>query len=458
MGEKESTKDITRSTMIRYGIGGLGIALFSGIFGYTYNFYFYNFSSPSIDMGLILGYTFLIFAIWNAINDPIFGFISDRTRSRWGRRRPYIIFILPILVIGTLMLFFPSGSGFTFYFVWILVGLFIYDTGYTFVGLTYASLLPELTFSSDKRAKTNYFSVIFMGLGTGAALLVGFIFLQEVADFQFMAILFALLGASALLITGLTVKEKKQFMEVPSLGVKDALWSSFKNKSFITYEIFNFAYVLMYNILQIALIQFAISVLNLSTLEGTLMLGAFFLMSIISLPLMIYFNRKLGTKKTVLIFSSMFAGTLCFVFFIDSFIMALIVVMFVGFCYSAPMLLTALLIADVIDEDEVKTGRRREGMYFGANALITKPAISVAIFIVALFNTFFFFNPGFNVSSPKYIQAESALFSIRFVTAIIPAIFLVLGLLFFILYPLNKKRVEKLKKQLDEVHKKSKNV
>lgn len=454
MVENESAKEIPVSMMLRYGIGGLGIALFSGIFGYTYNFYFYNFSSPSINMGLILGYSFLIFAFWNAINDPLFGFISDRTRSRWGRRRPYIIFFIPVLILGILLLFFPLGSGFTFYFVWILVALFVFDTGYTFVGLTYASLLPELTFDLDKRAKTNFFSVIFMGLGTGAALLVGYIFLQEVADFQLMAITFAIIGALSLLITGITVKEKKQFMEVPPLGVKNAVWKSFNNKSFVTYELFNFCYVLLYNILQIALIQFAISVLELSTLEGTLMLAAFFLTSIISFPLMIYFNRRLGTKRTVFIFSSCFAGTIWLVFFIQSFLMAIIVIVFIGFCYAAPMLLNSLLIADIIDEDEVKTGRRREGMYFGANALVTKPAISVAAFIVGLFNTYFFFNPGFNVHSPKYIHAGSALLSIRLITGIVPAIFLALGLLFFILYPLNKKRVEKLKKQLDEVHKK----
>ena len=80
--------------------------------------------------------------------------------------------------------------------------------------------------------------------------------------------------------------------------------------------------------------------------------------------------------------------------------------------------------------------------------------ISVAVFLVGLFNTYFFFNPDFNVHSPKYIQAGNALLGIRLVMGIIPAIFLAIGLIFLVLYPLNKKRVEKLKIDLDAWHKK----
>jgi GPH family glycoside/pentoside/hexuronide:cation symporter len=454
MGEQSASTDIPKSTMLKYGIGGLGIALFSGIAGLTYNYYFYNFSSTAYNMGMILGFSFLIFGIWNTINDPIFGLLSDRTRSRWGRRRPYIIFFVPVLIIGIYMLFFPFGSGFNYYFIWILLSLFIYDTGYTFVGLTYASLLPELTFNLDKRAKTNTISVIFMGAGAIITYLVGFLFIRNVPTLQLIAIAFALTGALTLLITGITVKEKRQFMEVVPLGAKDAVLKAFVNKSFVTYEVFNFTYTLMYNIMQIILIQYAISVLNLSNLEGIILFGLFFLVSIIGFPLMIYFNRKWGTKRTVFLFMSIFACTITLTLFAESFLMVLIIITVLGLSYSAPSLLNPLLIADIIDEDEIKTGRRREGMYFGANAFITKPAISIAAFLVGLFNTYFLFNPAFNTHSPKYIQAASAMLGIRLVMGIIPAIFLAIGLLFLLWYPLNKKRVEKLKLDLDALHKK----
>jgi len=454
LGTDLASNEISRSTMLRYGIGGLGISLFSGLFAYTYNFYFYNFSSPAFSMGLILGYTFLLFGIWNTINDPVFGFISDRTRSRWGRRRPYIIFFVPVLAVGLFMIFFPFGTGYTFFFVWILLALFIYDTGYTFVGLTYASLLPELTFDSDKRAKTNTLSVVFMGVGTVLMYIVGFLFLRNVPVMQYVTIFAATLGSAVLLFTGITLKEKRQFMEVPALGAKDALKEAFLNKSFLTFEVFNFTYTLMYNIMQIALIQYAYTVLEVSSIEGIILIGVFFLVSIIGFPLMIFFNRTLGTKRTVFIFMCIFACTITLTFFVLSFITTLIIVAILGLSYSAPSLLNNLLIADIIDEDEIKTGRRREGMYFGGNALITKPAISVAVFLVGLFNTYFFFNPDFNVHSPKYIQAGNALLGIRLVMGIIPAIFLAIGLIFLVLYPLNKKRVEKLKIDLDAWHKK----
>ncbi|MHA1267737.1 MAG: MFS transporter [Candidatus Helarchaeota archaeon] len=453
MTSSSNMDSISTVTMLKYGIGGLGLTLFSGMFAYVYNFYFYNFSSPSINIGLILGYTFLIFGIWNAINDPIFGFISDKTRSRWGRRRPYIIFFIPVLIVGILMLFFPMGTGFTFYFIWILLALFIYDTGYTFVGLTYASLLPELTFDLDKRAKTNTFSIIFMGVGTVVSTLAGFLFLQKVSDFQLMAIIFALIGGGALLVTGLTLREKRKYIEVPALGAIDAVLKSFKNKSFLTFEGFNFTYTLVYSIIQITMIQFVISVLELSDIEGFIVIGIFFLCALASLPIMIYLNRKLGTKRTVFIFMALFAVALSLTIFIQTFLMTILLVILLGFCFGAPNLLNSLLIADIIDEDAIKTKRRREGMYFGANALVTKPALSVATFIVGLFNTYFFFNPSFDIHSPKYVHADTALLSIRLTFGIIPALFLVLGLLCLIFYPLNKNRVEEIKKQLNNMDK-----
>jgi len=450
----ENSKDISRATMLKYGIGGLGIAIFSGLFGYTYNYYFYNYSSPAYNMGLILGYSFLIFAIWNTINDPIFGFFSDRTKTRWGRRRPYIIFAVPILIAGLLMIYFPFGTGFNFFFIWILISLFIYDTGYTFIGLNYASLLPELTFNADKRAKTNSFSILFMAIGTVATFLIGFLFLRNVPMLQMIVLFLAIIGGCALLFTGITIKEKKQFMEVPPLGTKDAILKSFYNKSFVTYEIFNFTYTLMYSIIQIALIQFAISVLELSSFEGTIILGLFSLVSVLGIPLMLYFNRHLGTKKTVVVFTTLFTIAISFTLIIQTFIQIIILIVILGLGYSAPSLLNPLLIANIIDEDELKTGRRREGMYFGGNALITKPALSVAIFIVGLFNTSLFFNPGFNIHSAKYIQAGTALLGIRLITGVVPALFLIMGLIFLLLFPLNKKRVEKMKIELDELHKK----
>jgi glycoside/pentoside/hexuronide:cation symporter, GPH family len=306
----------------------------------------------------------------------------------------------------------------------------------------------------DNRAKTNSLSIIFTAFGTIATFLIGYLFLRNVPVLQMIVVILVIIGAAALLFTGITIREKKQFMEVPPLGTKDAILKSFVNKSFLTYEIFNFTYTLMYSIIQIALIQFAISVLELSNFEGTLILGLFSLVSVLGIPLMLYFNRHWGTKKTVVVFTALFTVAISFTLIIQSFIQILILVVILGLSYSAPSLLNPLLIANIIDEDELKTGRRREGMYFGGNALITKPALSVATFIVGLFNTYLFFNPGFNVHSVKYVQAASALLGIRLITGVIPALFLIIGLIFLLLFPLNKKRTEKMKIELDELHKK----
>jgi GPH family glycoside/pentoside/hexuronide:cation symporter len=162
----------------------------------------------------------------------------------------------------------------------------------------------------------------------------------------------------------------------------------------------------------------------------------FIAFSIIGYPLGLVLNKKCGNKIAVFILSSLVVFGLVCVTFATDIIMANICFAIIGFGFSGQTLLVYTLLADVIDEDELETGVRREGMFFGTNALITKPAQSVSAAISGLVFYFTFYNQDL---SPGETQPASAIFGIKLLIGLIPAIFIIIGLIFLWLYPHNPK-------------------
>ena len=119
-----------------------------------------------------IGIASLVHAIWNAVNDPLFGYITESTRSRLGRRIPYMRFTAPFLALTFVMVWFaPAGGGQRALFWWMLGAMLLYDTCYTIIGLVYSALLPEVTESDAERNGLQISSSLFGLLG----MLLGFI-------------------------------------------------------------------------------------------------------------------------------------------------------------------------------------------------------------------------------------------------------------------------------------------
>ena len=144
---------------------------------WVFTFYF---AAVGLDVNLIRT-AFIIWTIWNAVNDPLIGYLSDRTNSRWGRRRIYIMIgVIPVLVLE-ILIWLPPLSGAMAQFFYLLIMLILYDTAYTLIALPTDSLFPELYTTVEERTQVNSIRQILAGVGLILAALVPGIFIGDQA-------------------------------------------------------------------------------------------------------------------------------------------------------------------------------------------------------------------------------------------------------------------------------------
>src|SRR5512139_2079334 len=152
-----------------WGIAALGTSLISGVYGALLPIFYQDYLGLSARW---IALASAIYAVWNALNDPIFGYLSDSTRSKRGRRIPYMRYTAPFLALTFILVWLaPQKAGDSTLFLWMLVTMVLYDGCYTMIGLVYSALLPEVSESDTERNHLQISSSLFGLLGT----LLGFI-------------------------------------------------------------------------------------------------------------------------------------------------------------------------------------------------------------------------------------------------------------------------------------------
>lgn len=233
-----------------------------------------------------------------------------------------------------------------------------------------------------------------------------------------------------------------------SLGLIEGIQETFKNKSFLIFEVSNFSFLLAQTILTTSVFYYIDYVLRLSGFMSLLPILIFFMMVFAFIPVYNKLVEKFQLKKAF-IFTLTFTGISFFVFFFLGWIFATAIIgmIFLGISFSGYFLMAQMVIADVIDYDEVLTGKRRETTYSGANALITKPAVSIAPWI------FLTIIGAFGFQAEKSFQTESAQLGIMLGFTIIPAIFILISAFAMRYFPLEGKEWQKQKRKLSKIHK-----
>jgi GPH family glycoside/pentoside/hexuronide:cation symporter len=147
-----------------FGIGDIGGNLYFTVVA----FWLMNYFTDTVGLAAgIAGVAFGIGKVWDAITDPLMGFISDRTRSRWGRRRPYLLFGSFVWFIAMIILFTnPQLDNRSALFVWAVAAYCFLSTAFTVVNVPYSSLTPELTKDYHERSSLNGYRAVFMVIGT----------------------------------------------------------------------------------------------------------------------------------------------------------------------------------------------------------------------------------------------------------------------------------------------------
>lgn len=393
----------------------------------------------------------ILYGIWNAINDPLFGYISDRTRTKWGRRIPYIAGGLIPLVIVFIFLWIPpfgiTDGNYIPLFIYFTVMMFLFDGLFTLVVLNWTALFPEMYTSLEDRSIVSMWRQFFGNVG----LIIGIALAPMIygkLGWKSMAIIFGIITGVSLGISLLGSKEADPAEYEEPLDVLPALKHTLNNKSFMTYVIpymlIQFTFVMI-----MAMVPFqAKYVLNILEEQSTVILGAAFLTVFIALVPWTRYIIKVGAKQAASWAIAFFAIALVPFGLARNFTTGIIGAVLVGAGLAGILLLfDALLIADVIDEDQLHTGQRREGMYFGANALFIRLAISVQALVMSQVLKATGYNP--NLAS----QPASIVTGIRSLMTVIPIIALIAAFLVFRQYPLYGEKLSEVKNQLESMAK-----
>ncbi len=451
---KQKRQGFSLGYKVVWGLAALGTALISGTYGALLPIFYQDY------LGMASGWFSLasvIYAVWNALNDPLFGYITDRTRSKHGRRIPYMRFTAPFLALTFILVWLaPSRVGDTALFWWMLVTMLLFDTAYTIIGLVYSALLPEVTESESERNGLQISSSLFSLLGTLLGFLIPDFFRPKAGGdvtflpLQISMVVMAVFAMLLIIATTLKVKERLEFTQVDQpIPLKEAMRFTFANRSFLVLVAANFMSILMQSLLLGMIFYVADYVMQVDTM---LLLAALFIPLIIGVPLTTLIRARVGVVRAqqILLLTAgvgLIASTLVPAELIP------VCVALAGFGLAGPQTLTNVLFAQVADEDEVRTGVRREGAFFGVNAMLTKPAQSLGLILISnILAATLFITRGQNAGQIVLDQPDSALLGIRILFGLIPGIAMLAGAAILQLYPLRGAYLKEIQAKVLELH------
>lgn len=373
---------------IIYSVGNMGGYLCNQII-VMWAIYYY---APPEERGLAvfapiaaLGIAMTLGRVIDAIADPLVGFWSDRTKSKFGRRIPFVLFgTIPLCLVFVLLWYPPvqHQSMWNVVYAAVILGLFFFF--YTVVFAPYLALLPEI--GKTKKERINL--VTFQGYFGVLGLFVAFGFsglLIEKYGFKPMAFIMALITLVSFYIPLTTSRESPhtKAKEV-SLSFFQAVVSSLKNKPFMFYILCLFFFWLGFNI--ILIIQpYLVTVIMKSTEKWVgYSLVILLLVAVVNFPTVNFAAKKWGKRKVFLTGIGLLTlllplmGTVRKWGFLTPFYQGLICIGLLGLPIAVLLVLPYAILSDVIDYDEKQTGFRREAMYFGMEGLFTKGAIAAS--------------------------------------------------------------------------------
>ncbi|MEL6494260.1 MAG: MFS transporter [Cyanobacteria bacterium J06623_7] len=539
------------TTKLAYGSGDMGPAITANILVFFLLYFFTNVAG--LQAGLA-GSILAIGKVGDAINDPIVGILSDRTRTRWGRRIPWMLFgAIPFGVFFFLQWIVPSFSADPDVNKWCLFAYYIiiatlFNLAYTVVNLPYTALTPELTQDYNERTSLNSFRFAFsIGGSILSLLLADFVFNAYPEDLKQRFIVFAListlLSIVAILWCTVRIQEKGaapllqqqgkkilgfvltvigvfslvlaattifgyadsalsspetaslanqntlkgivcalfgiQFIafgltlifakveahlnsteaiaarnlanSVPATPIKEQLKIAFANRAFLYVMGIYMCSWLGVQMTASILIYYVVGWMGLSenvfptvaiAVQGTALVMLFFWK---------FVSDKLGKKAVYYLGTAIWIVAQAALFLIQpgqTTLLYLAAVM-AGFGVSVAYLVPWSMIPDVVDLDELNTGKRREGIFYSFMVFMQKLGLALALFLIGIaleWSGFIERVPGEAIP----VQPESALLAIRIAIAPLPTVFLVIGLILTYFYPITREVHADIRRQLKE--------
>ena len=440
---------LTLKTRIGYGIGDIAICLYWSGVG-LYLLYFYT-DVVGIS-GSLAGLIYFIGMAWDAATDPFMGYMAERTRTKWGVYRPYLLFgNIPLALSFVLLFWVPPLEGSSLFFFLLFANL-LHRTCFTLVSVPFSSLTPRITSDSQERTNLTGFRMLGAQTGTNLMALLAFPIIFWVGgedESMGFIVLASIAGITAILIhliTFITVKEPDNDQGIERVGgsLADAARAIGKNKPFWLV----FSATLIVGITTIFfgnnLIYYTKYALDLHEHQGTILFTSG-IVAFLSIPIWWIISNRLGKKITWLISSTVTLSSLILFYFYDIKTLneLLFLVAFIGFGSGAGGILFWSMLPDTIEYGEVLTGVRSESSLYGFMTFAQKGSIAIAVLIL-----------GWVLDAIGY-QANQAMSlttidNMKIIMTLIPILGISCSLIIIYFYPIDSKMHKDLLRQLQK--------
>ncbi|MDR1430277.1 MAG: MFS transporter [Spirochaetaceae bacterium] len=435
-------KKLSVGQKLGFGVFDLGGNLFFTVIG----FWSLNYLTDTVGLAAgLAGLAGMTGKVWDAVTDPLMGYISDRTRSPWGRRRPYLLFgALPMALAMWFFFTSPATSDPRFLVIWAAGALILLNTAGTVINIPYSSLTPELTDDYHERTSLNGYRFGFAVFGT----LIGAAAVQPIVDrFPDKRAGFSALGAmlgGLIMVTTLatffgTREKRHSRADYPAKGFFETYGAVFHNRPFIFLLLAYTLHIMGISFLQGILVYYVKYIYGREDLAYSAM-GLLLLVAMIFIPVSVLVSKYIGKKKTYQICFVILVLCCTAIFFLGHrlglpFFMGLMVLAGtgVGFSYVAPF----AMVPDTIEFDAAASGERKEGAYYGMWTFMSKLGTALALSLSGLV-----LDLGGYIAGA--VQEAGSLLAIRIIVGPLPALALCGAFFAVQLYPIDEKTYRRL--------------
>jgi GPH family glycoside/pentoside/hexuronide:cation symporter len=438
-----ATEKLSVATKLAYGAGDFGTAIVAALKGFFLLIFLTDVArlDPAA-AGSIL----LITKIWDAVNDPLVGWLSDRTETRWGRRRPWILFGAVPFGLLFFLLWLTPPLGDTGKYVYYLLIALLGDAAFTAVNLPYTALTPELTRDYDERTSLNSYRFGFSIAGALIAAVVHPLIVQAFATPQAgyvaSAAVWGVLVTLPCFIVFAGTRERPESFSLEEANNRIPYWEqlriAFANRP---YRFVIGLYLLSWFALQLVqtvIIYFLTYYLRRPD-QIPLVLLAVQSSSFLFLFLWSAASRRLDKRIVYMIGATVWLAVHLALFFVtpERFSWVLPLATLAGAGVAVAYLIPWAMMPDVIEYDELETGQRREGIFYGFMVFLQKACLALGIYLVGLALSWTgYITPSDAVPTP--IQPESALTAMRLLMGPAPALILAVSLVLVYFYPITR--------------------
>ncbi len=441
---------------LAFGAGDIGPGMTANLLAFSFLIFLTTAAGLSpVAAGSVLA----IGRIWDAVNDPFIGYLSDKTRTRWGRRYPWMVLgAVPFGLSFFLMWVVPEWESETARFGYYVVVSLLFQMFYTVINLPYATLTAELTKDYDERTELTAFRLASSLFGAIFALALGLVVTQNVADLRQQYLLLggicAVLAVIPLLLCVWGTFPYAQQRGALQPAATDEVELSFLAQIKVVFANRAFLFVVGIYLFAWLALQMTASIipfyatfwmgLDSYFLAALLVQGTAILMMVV----VNYLSRRLGKQEVFYIGIGTWIIAQIALFFVQPgqvaalYLLCIVISFGVATAYVVPW----AMLPDVIELDEIKTGQRREGVFYAFMTLLQKVGLALGLFLVSLALQF----SGF--ISEATVQPDSALLAIRIFIGPVPMVLLALSILLARFYPITRQMHEEMLLQLAERH------